>query len=441
MAGDTELSESDGKVYKCHSNLRVPKIVICIVCENVYHPSDFVRLCKDKGKFVSEMFVVCPAHHDENLTFNKDIDNIQLNEETRLLISKIKLYEKEKGKEDMNKSIALNLTKDNLLLDNTVIEYDLAAMRVENELLKTLNQELQDKNALLHELISLKQNNEYSHDSHSYANAVKQDINKREIIPDIVIRAKNNDNSKTMEKVKNKIIADITVPIKKIVSNKNGEVTIKCQNRIDVTRTSNLLSEKMKSDYQVDTQSVELPKLKIHDIQNDLNLQELEEDIKDRNSFMLSGTYKIINEYKNPRKQRIAIMSVSPEIYEKIVKNNYKLFIGFQCCKLYDVLNINLCYKCGRLNHSSKHCRNEPKCLRCSGDHLTSDCGINELKCLNCDYYNKKYKQNKCTNHHPNDTSTCEYLRHRINKILNETDYPTLPKIPKFIGKLPGQVI
>nr|XP_036220925.1 uncharacterized protein LOC118681259 [Bactrocera oleae] len=229
MAGDTEIADESGKVFKCHSNLRVPKIVICLVCEYVYHVNDFNRLSKGKVKFISEMFVICPEHHG-NITSDTDNVNIELNEEARLLITGIKLYEKEKCKEDINKSITSSLTKDTLLLDNTVIEDDLALLRVEIELLKQLNQEIQDKNALLQELLARKNNNIINQDVTSYADNIKKDNSStREVVPDIIVKVKYNNNTKTLEHVRNKILVDIAVPIKINFANKNGEVTNKCQ--------------------------------------------------------------------------------------------------------------------------------------------------------------------------------------------------------------------
>lgn len=151
---------------------------------------------------------------------------------------------------------------------------------------------------------------------------------------------------------------------------------------------------------------------------------------------MLSGGFSVITEYKNPLKQRIVIIEVSPEIYNIIVNSGYKIYIGYQCCKMYDVINLSLCFKCGRLNHSSKNCKNEIKCLKCLGNHSTTSCESNTLKCLNCDFYNLKFGQSKCTNHYPNDTNKCEYLNYRLNKLLNVTDYPTLPIVPNHLGKI-----
>lgn len=435
MAGDTELTENSAKVFKCHSNLRVPKIVVCIICENVYHANDFNRL--NKGKYVSEMFVVCPAHCEEDLTSKCTYENIELSEDARKIITQIKLFEKEKCKEDISKNISLNLTKENLLHE-TVIEDDLAMLRVENDLLKQLNHELKDKNALLQDLVA--KNAAVRQDTCSYADMVKQNISdKREVIPDIIVKAKNKNNNNTMAKVKSKILSDITVPIQKITANKNGEVTIKCKDKVDVSRTTALLKEKMSKDYEVEAQAVKAPRLKIHDVQNDMNLTELEEDIKNRNLFMLSGNFTLISEYRNARKQRVIILEVSSELYNNIVNNDYRLFIGFQCCKMYDIINLSVCFKCGRLNHNSRNCKNETKCLKCAGKHPTNKCDSSSLKCVNCDFYNEKFGQNKCTNHHPNDTASCEYLKHRLQKLLNKMDYPILPKVPKLLGKIPGQ--
>lgn len=57
---------------------------------------------------------------------------------------------------------------------------------------------------------------------------------------------------------------------------------------------------------------------------------------------------------------------------------------GYQCCRVVEDNNLNVCFKCGRLNHSSKNCKNETKCLKCSGDHETNACKGDTIKCVNC---------------------------------------------------------
>lgn len=216
-------------------------------------------------------------------------------------------------------------------------------------------------------------------------------------------------------------------------------VTNECKSKDDVERTTALLNDKLNKDYHVEIQTVKSPRLKIVDVDNNMNMDNLAEDIKNRNSYMLNGDFSIISDYKNTMNQRIVVLEVSANIYSIIVNNGYKIYVGYQCCRMTDVFNLNLCFKCGRLNHSGKNCKNETKCLKCSGNHLTKNCDSEVLKCVNCAFYNCKFNQNRCTDHYPNDTNKCDYLKFRINKLLNTFDYPTSPRVPRYLGIVPGQ--
>ncbi|GBP27405.1 hypothetical protein EVAR_17105_1 [Eumeta japonica] len=135
-----------------------------------------------------------------------------------------------------------------MLLDDTVIEDDLALLRVENDLLKELNSELKEKNNMLHK--------------------------------------KNKD---TVNQVKCQLLSDIAVLIKKLQTNKSGDITIKCKNKEDVERTTAMLRIKLINNYQVEVQTLKAPRMRILDVQNDMNLENLTEDIKNRNPVMLNA--------------------------------------------------------------------------------------------------------------------------------------------------------
>jgi hypothetical protein len=133
--------------------------------------------------------------------------------------------------------------------------------------------------------------------------------------------------------------------------------------------------------------------------------------------------------------KRLLILELTAVSYLHLKNNGFKLYVGYQCCHVLDYFNFNLCYKCGRSNHRHKKCTNQVKCLKCAGDHLTKVCKSETVKCLNCVFYNDKYHKNRPTNHCATDTS-CEYLIFKLNKIINNTDYPVRPSIPNSVGKL-----
>ena len=53
------------KYFKCHPKIQV-STVICIICENAYHKSDFQKI-KDH-KYAGTHLVLCPEHNVKDLT-------------------------------------------------------------------------------------------------------------------------------------------------------------------------------------------------------------------------------------------------------------------------------------------------------------------------------------------------------------------------------------
>ncbi|GBP52413.1 hypothetical protein EVAR_4696_1 [Eumeta japonica] len=167
----------------------------------------------------------------------------------------------------------------------------------------------------------------------SYADIAKCDKNNtRKIIPNIVIKAKDKKNKDTVNQVKCQLLGDIAVPIKKLQTNKSGDVTIKCKNKEDVERTTAMLRNKLINDYQVEVQTLKAPRMRILDVQNDMNLESLTEDIKNRNPVMLNGTWPsalksavIVPIFKNgshyePSNYRpISLISNIAKVLEKLV--------------------------------------------------------------------------------------------------------------------------
>ncbi|GBP75791.1 hypothetical protein EVAR_65423_1 [Eumeta japonica] len=224
------------------------------------------------------------------------------------------MFEKDKVREELRHNISLNKTRESMLLDDTVIEDDLALLRVENDLLKEQNSELKDKNNMLREL-EKDRNNCNKTNVASYADIAKCDKNNtRKVIPKIVIKAKDKKNKYTINQVKCQLLGDIAVPIKKLQTNKSGDVTIKCKNKEDVERTTAMLRNKLINDYQVEVQTLKAPRMRILDVQNDMNLESLTEDIKNRNPVMLNGNFTLVIEFKNALKQLTVILEAASEI-------------------------------------------------------------------------------------------------------------------------------
>lgn len=100
-----------------------------------------------------------------------------------------------------------------------------------------------------------------------------------------------------------------------------------------------------------------------------MNNEDLEHDINVRNFGDYEAKCSVVHTYsiKN-NTQKIAIIEVSATLYSIVRKNNNKIFIGHQCCRAFDDLNLKPCVKCGRFGHSWKKCVLKC-CLKCGGEH------------------------------------------------------------------------
>ena len=114
-----------------------------------------------------------------------------------------------------------------------------------------------------------------------------------------------------------------------------------------------------------------------------------------------------------------------------------KIYIGYQNCKIYDLINIKACYKCGRFGHNSIKCTNDLTCLKCVGSHISAHCQIKDnLTCVNCFYSNTEYKMNFNFNHMANGSEKFKSLKDKINLDIDMTDYPVKLNVPRLIGKV-----
>ena len=190
---------------------------------------------------------------------------------------------------------------------------------------------------------------------------------------------------------------------------------------------------------EVEEEQLSKPVIRITGIENEYksDLKSIETDINQRNFSNLDKKGKILNIASNNKSNKLTvIMEVTAEIHKHIKENKDRLFVGYQNCKVYDVINVRPCYKCGRIGHSGKKCNNDPACLKCAGTHLTEKCTSVEMRCVNCSFSNNKFGNNYDTNHVATDRQECKILNAKVNKDMNTTEYIIKPDLPRHLGKV-----
>lgn len=218
MADDVEPPDKcSSKTFKCHPKIKT-NFVVCIICEEVYHISDFNRL--KNVRYLSDILVICNVH--QNLTSNQD--ETTLSDEARQIIGEIKLNESERVQEklynEVEKTISLNRRDyhDNTMLKE--VDPDMRSIITQNILLKQLNEEIRSKNTLLENTIELMKNNKpimYSEITKSN-NKIKKQVK----VPDIKIsnKTENIDAESAFKKIMEVLQNDIVIPFKKVINTK-----------------------------------------------------------------------------------------------------------------------------------------------------------------------------------------------------------------------------
>ena len=80
-----------------------------------------------------------------------------------------------------------------------------------------------------------------------------------------------------------------------------------------------------------------------------------------------------------------AFMNSEAEM-EKLMTEGIFMYRSFHKVKRYITSKTRMCYKCQELNHLQKDCKNQRRCLKCSGNHHHSDCLAtpDQYVCVNC---------------------------------------------------------
>lgn len=237
----------------------------------------------------------------------------------------------------------------------------------------------------------------------------------------LVIRPKaNQDSSKTKEairKVMNPL--ELQVGITQFKDVKDGGVLIKCKTKTELDKIKNSVDKKLKAKYDIKSPEKKNPRIKIVDIEENLQNEELEEIITKQNMFMQheGSLFKVVV-VKKMKSRYMCIAECDPTTFKNIMSNkDQRLFVNFSYCRVFEHFSLFRCYKCGVYDHKAEECQNVSTCLICmKTDHVTKDCTRETTCCVNCTKSNNELKTTFNTSHSLFDHCCPIYIR----KIQNQ---------------------
>lgn len=422
-----------GKVC-CHPQKKV-SVVVCLICDSVYNRSDYNSL--NKQTYLSDVLIICDKHDDLDLT--SKVNKRTLNDSAKKIIAQIKAKKEEQVKEEIMQNISVQVDLDGSMLNESAIGANSGghamALKNENLLLRQLNSELLDKNKLLKDIVNRRSELK---ESETYASVAAGKINKHnKKVSDVIIKsAVDNENMETYNEVVKAIQKHVVYPINKTIKTKKGLTIIRCKNGEDVLPMIDTLKEKFGNRYEVTKERIRNPRLKVVNMENNMNKEELETDINERNFNFSDSKCVVQHMYGNKKKSNNAYIELTGDLYAHVKNNGGFIYVGHEKCKVYDDFNLNPCFRCGGYGHSSKSCRHEETCLKCGQRHSTIECKEESFKCLSCIRLNSARQQNCNVDHKLTDTKACEFLKDRLSKIIAITDYPVKPDIPNLISMI-----
>lgn len=244
--------------------------------------------------------------------------------------------------------------------------------------------------------------------------------------PGVLIKPKDQkqESSKTKTDMMKKISpADSNIQLSRLRAVGGGGLLLGCRNSEDNKKLKDIVQQKMSDSYEVVEMHGLNPRIRIAGITGKYDDQKLLETIKKCNRGVFTDTsscslIKFCSTKKNPNTFQ-ATLQVDKCTYENAVAFGY-LFVDFDCCKVFDAIEVLRCFKCNEFHHSSKFCKNSVSCPRCGQGHMVNECHSDSLTCINCVKLNDKIDGSIDTNHAAWDTPNCTSYKQACGRLRSD---------------------
>lgn len=208
----------------------------------------------------------------------------------------------------------------------------------------------------------------------------------------VIVKPKNNQHCNDTKIDLSQHIDPKAFNVNNVKNLRNGGVLISCVNNENSKKLYQTAAQKIGDRYDVIIPDIKKPKIKIFDITESFNDSELIDVIKNQNEVLKNSDLKVLKIYENKRLRNYgAIVEIDRHSFQSISIEK-KLNIGWNRCRIEELIAVRKCFKCCGFNHKSAECKNRIACLRCGGEHISKDCKSEHCLCINCDSINKRYK-------------------------------------------------
>nr|CAI5841161.1 unnamed protein product [Callosobruchus analis] len=203
---------------------------------------------------------------------------------------------------------------------------------------------------------------------------------------------------------------------------RNGGMLVGCTSSNDSTKLKRIATEKLADKYEIKEVSSFHPRLRIAGMTQKLSENDIVRFISSQNKSLLSDHFlcKVL-EVKPIRKRNDifqAVVQFDVDTYNKIMSvGNCKVFVGYNVCDVFDVIDVKRCFNCCEFSHFSNQCKSSQlHCPRCGENHLVKNCKASTLRCINCVKSNNDKNTDFLVDHAAWD-SRCPCYLQRVEEI------------------------
>lgn len=354
-----------------------------------------------------------------SLMTKKDADNLKKNKQPWECS---KCIEQNSSHDNYKRDVEIsNLREENMDLRKYIMEInqklDFLLKKVEEFEKMEILTKLKKIDAAFSKILDSKENEEYNEtkEQRSYSeilkNAKENNKPKYKNLPVLIIKPKKNQTShKTKLEVQNKVnLINAQATIKKVKEIKNGGIIIQSNTAEEIEKIKQISQEKLKENYNVEISKMRHPKLVLIGTRKNYNNIELLEELRALRYIDFNDNLTITHTRQSKiSKKFIIYLEASGKTFSKLV--NQEISIGWERCKFKEDYNIFMCFKCCGYGHSTKNCTRRQICSICSDSHKYWECKKQNILCINCYSYNKKYNKNTSYNHEANSTKCTIHL-------------------------------
>jgi len=246
-------------------------------------------------------------------------------------------------------------------------------------------------------------------------------------VPNIIIKPKKQQSSDITKQDVTKCVnpSKLQIGVRKIQSTRTGNIMIKCNDVSDTRKLKKYAEETLKDNYEIEETKLKNPQVKIVGFNQDMTKNDIEQSIKNQNSFYCNELFKITYIKKNKNNTKTLYAECDATLFAKLMSRK-KVYIEWERYQVYENISPLQCFNCWGFYHKNSNCENETACSYCGREHPRRDCPLVQSeqgkKCKNCELANLRYRTGYDVSHEASDVD-CPTYKYHIQVMRSKINY------------------